>query len=122
MTAQLLYEIAEPAYANPDVVARFDTIRLDEDGPDRVRITGVRGEPAPADTKVCINHLGGFRNTMTFVLTGLDVEAKAALVERSLVRRPRRRGGVRRVDVDLARTDQPDATTPTQRAPACGSP
>ncbi|HEY1282297.1 MAG TPA: acyclic terpene utilization AtuA family protein, partial [Acidimicrobiales bacterium] len=45
VTAQLLYEIQSPAYANPDVVTRFDTIRLDEVGADRVRISGVRGEP-----------------------------------------------------------------------------
>jgi hypothetical protein len=84
VTAQLLYEIAGPAYANPDVVARFDTIRLDDDGPDRVRISGVRGEPAPPTTKVCINYVGGFRNSVTFVLTGLDVDAKADLARRSL--------------------------------------
>ena len=52
VTAQLLYEIQSPAYANPDVVTRFDTIRLDEVGPDRVRIAGVRGEPAPPTAKV----------------------------------------------------------------------
>ncbi len=84
VTAQLLYEIAEPAYANPDAVARFDTIRLEQAGPDRVRISGVRGEPAPPELKVCINYAGGFRNAMTLVLTGLDAPAKAALVERSV--------------------------------------
>ena len=47
VTAQLLYEITGPRYAGPDVVARFDTIRLDDDGADRVRISGVRGEPPP---------------------------------------------------------------------------
>jgi hypothetical protein len=84
ITAQLLYEIAEPAYANPDATARFDTIRLEPVGPDRVRVSGVRGEPPPPDLKVCINYAGGFRNAMTLVLTGLDVEEKAALVERSV--------------------------------------
>jgi hypothetical protein len=84
VTAQLLYEIAGPRYVNPDVVARFDTIALAEEAPDRIRIAGVRGEPAPADLKVCINYLGGFRNSMTFVLTGLDIEEKAALVEETL--------------------------------------
>ena len=47
VTAQLLYEIGPPAYANPDVVTRFDTLALDQVGPDRVRISGTRGEPAP---------------------------------------------------------------------------
>jgi len=84
VTAQLLYEIAGARYPNPDVVARFDTIRLDEDGPDRVRISHARGEPAPPTTKVAINHFGGWRNTTTFALTGLDIEAKAELAARTL--------------------------------------
>jgi hypothetical protein len=87
VTAQLLYEIAGPEYANPDAVARFDTIRLDEAGSDRVRVSGVRGEPPPGELKVCINYAGGFRNSMTLLLTGLDAREKAALVERALRRR-----------------------------------
>ncbi|TDB77219.1 DUF1446 domain-containing protein, partial [Actinomadura sp. KC216] len=81
VTAQLLYEIGGPSYAGPDVTARFDTIELAQDGPDRVRIGGVRGLPPPPSTKVCLNHLGGHRNEMTFVLTGLGAEAKADLVK-----------------------------------------
>ena len=59
-------------------------------GPDRVRLSGHPRRPAPPDVKVCLNLLGGWRNSMTFVLTGLDIEAKAALTVRSLGRRPRR--------------------------------
>jgi hypothetical protein len=77
VTAQLLYEIAEPAYANPDVVARFDTISLEQEAPDRARISGVRGEPPSGRLKVALNRIGGWRNTMTLGITGLDVEAKA---------------------------------------------
>lgn len=77
VTAQLLYEIDGPAYANPDVIARFDTIRLSQVGVDRVAITGVRGEPAPVQLKVAMNYLGGFRNSMTIVLTGRDAARKA---------------------------------------------
>ncbi|MDL4816991.1 acyclic terpene utilization AtuA family protein [Actinomadura opuntiae] len=84
VTAQLLYEIGAPAYAGPDVTTRFDTVRLAEDGPDRVRISGVEGSPPPATTKVCLNHLGGHRNEMTFVLTGLGIEAKAAFARAQL--------------------------------------
>lgn len=73
VTAQLLYEIAEPAYRNPDATARFDTIRLEPAGPDRVRVSEVRGEPPPPELKLCINYAGGFRNSMTLVLVGLDV-------------------------------------------------
>ena len=110
VTAQLLYEIDKPAYANPDVVARFDTIRLEQAGPDRVRISGVRGEPAPSTVKVCLNYLGGFRNQMAFVLTGLDIEGKAALVERTL-RSMVDESKFDALDIDLARTDKPDAAT-----------
>ncbi|HEU4674798.1 MAG TPA: acyclic terpene utilization AtuA family protein [Motilibacteraceae bacterium] len=84
VTAQLLYEIGAPAYPGPDVVAHFDTIALEQQGPDRVRISGVRGTPPPADLKVSVSILGGFRNTLTLVLTGLDLDAKAALVQRQL--------------------------------------
>ncbi|MEU8106167.1 acyclic terpene utilization AtuA family protein [Nonomuraea muscovyensis] len=84
VTAQLVYEIAGPRYPGPDVVARFDTIVLSDDGPDRVRVSGVRGEPPPGTLKVAVNYLGGYRNAMTLVLTGLDVEAKARLAEEAI--------------------------------------
>jgi hypothetical protein len=84
VTAQLLYEISGPAYAGPDVVARFDTVELTDDGPDRVRISGVRGEPPPPTAKVCLNALGGHRNEVTFVLTGARIEAKAAFAQAQL--------------------------------------
>jgi Acyclic terpene utilisation family protein AtuA len=109
VTAQLLYEIDGPRYLNPDVVARFDTIRLEDDGKDRVRISGVRGEPAPPTVKVCLNYLGGYRNTMTFVLTGMDVEEKAALVRRALFAALGGESAFAAVDVELVRTDRPDA-------------
>ncbi|GAA0846272.1 DUF1446 domain-containing protein [Streptosporangium amethystogenes subsp. fukuiense] len=84
VTAQLLYEIASPRYLGPDVVARFDTIRLEQQGPDRVRVSGVRGEAPPSTLKVAVNYLAGYRNTMTLVLTGLDVEAKARLAQEAI--------------------------------------
>jgi Acyclic terpene utilisation family protein AtuA len=84
VTAQLLYELGGPAYANPDVTARFDTIELSDAGPDRVRISGVRGARPPERLKVALNYLGGFTNTMTLVLTGLDLEAKSDLALRTL--------------------------------------
>jgi hypothetical protein len=84
VTAQLLYEIAGPLYPNPDVTARFDTIRVEQEGPDRVLVHGIKGEPPPPTTKVCINYFGGYKNSMTFVLTGLDIEEKAGLAEKTL--------------------------------------
>ncbi|WP_139805373.1 acyclic terpene utilization AtuA family protein [Mycobacterium intermedium] len=109
VTAQLLYEITGARYANPDVTARMDSIELSDDGPDRVRISGVVGEPPPPTLKVSLNSIGGFRNSMTFVLTGLDIEAKAELVrqqlESSLTVKPAE------LEWNLARTDRPDADT-----------
>lgn len=109
VTAQLLYEIGGARYANPDATLRVDSIELTGDGPDRVRISGVKGEPPPPTLKVSLNGLGGFRNEVTFVLTGLDIEAKAELVrhqlESSLPVKPAE------LEWTLARTDHPDADT-----------
>ncbi|TDW18265.1 acyclic terpene utilization AtuA family protein [Kribbella kalugense] len=82
--AQLLYEITGARYAGPDVTTRLDTIELSADGPDRVRISGVQGEPPPPTYKVSLNSVGGFRNEVDFVLTGLQLEQKAELVQRQL--------------------------------------
>ncbi|MBZ5735970.1 DUF1446 domain-containing protein [Nocardioides sp. TRM66260-LWL] len=84
VTAQLVYEIQSQRYLHPDVTTRLDTVRLDADGPDRVRVHGVVGEPAPPTLKVCVNELGGWRNSLELVLTGLDVEAKAEWVRAQL--------------------------------------
>jgi hypothetical protein len=114
VTAQLLYELGEPAYANPDVVAHFGTLRLDPDGPDRVRISGTRGSPPPDTLKVALNYLGGYRNTMTMVLTGLDIEDKAARAETMLFDLLGGQERFAETDVRLIRTDRPDAPTNEQ--------
>ncbi|WP_068271076.1 acyclic terpene utilization AtuA family protein [Aldersonia kunmingensis] len=110
--AQLMYEIQSARYAGPDVTARLDTISLSSDGPDRVLVSGVRGEAPPPQLKVSLNSIGGFRNEMTFVLTGLDIEAKAELARKQLeswlTDRPAE------LDWTLARLDRPDAETEEQ--------
>jgi hypothetical protein len=110
--AQLMYEIQSARYAGPDVTARLDSIELGQDGPDRVLISGVTGEAPPPRLKVSLNTLGGFRNEMEFVLTGLDIEAKAALAQRQLESwlpvRPAE------LSWTLARLDRPDAETEEQ--------
>ncbi|SCE73015.1 Protein of unknown function (DUF1446) [Micromonospora viridifaciens] len=106
VTAQLLYEVGGPAYLGPDVVTRLDTVRLSPDGPDRVRVNGVRGTPPPDTLKVGVNNLGGFRNSMTFVLCGLDIPAKAALVRGQVEEAVSKEG----LEFVLARTDHRDAT------------
>ncbi|MFE7574088.1 acyclic terpene utilization AtuA family protein [Streptomyces sp. NPDC057521] len=112
VTAQLLYETGGARYAGPDVTARLDTVRLTQEGPDRVRISGVRGEAPPPTLKAGLTRLGGWRNEVVFVLTGLDIEAKAALVRHqfadAFARAGREPGEVR---WELARTDRPDADT-----------
>ncbi|OBG28549.1 acyclic terpene utilization AtuA family protein [Mycobacterium sp. 852002-51057_SCH5723018] len=86
VTAQLLYEIGDPAYLNPDVIAHLDSASLTDLGNDRVQITGVRGSAPPATTKVAITAVGGWENSVLLALTGVDLDAKARLVERSLHR------------------------------------
>ncbi|KUN69778.1 exopolyphosphatase [Streptomyces canus] len=108
VTAQLLYETQGARYAGPDVTARLDTVRLTQDGPDRVRISGVHGEAPPSTLKVGLNRLGGFRNEVAFVLTGLDIEAKAALVREQMEPALAKAAEAR---WDLVRTDRPDAGT-----------
>ncbi|MFD8632604.1 acyclic terpene utilization AtuA family protein [Streptomyces sp. NPDC059656] len=108
VTAQLLYETQGVRYLGPDVTARLDTVRLSGDGPDRVRISGVRGEAPPDTLKVGVTRIGGWRNEVVFVLTGLDIEAKAALVRAQLSEALE---GVAEVAWTLSRTDHEDAGT-----------
>jgi hypothetical protein len=110
VTAQLLYETSGARYAGPDVTARIDTARLAQDGPDRVRISGVRGEEPPPTLKVGLNRIGGWRNEVVFVLTGLDIEAKARLVKEQLAEAF---ADSPPADVrwELSRTDRADART-----------
>jgi hypothetical protein len=84
VTAQLLYEVGAPQYLNPDVVALLDTVSLDEVGTDRVAVTGTRGTPPPPTTKVAITGLGSWRNSTSVVLTGLEIDAKADLLEQAV--------------------------------------
>src|SRR6266581_3377191 len=106
VTAQLLYEIGGPRYLNPDVTARFDTIRLDQVGPDRVGLSGVRGEPPPADLKVSLNYAGGYRNSMILAIEGRDIAAKAALAEQAIWARVNGgKAAFETADVELAGSD-----------------
>jgi hypothetical protein len=109
VTSQLLYEIGGPEYLGPDVTTRFDTIRLEQLGPDRVRMSGIRGEPPPPTLKVCLNRSGGFRNDLRMGLTGLDIEAKARLIEQTFWEAcPHAPEDFAQVTTRLIRTDRED--------------
>jgi len=115
VTAQLVYEVQSTLYLGPDVTTDLASIRLDAEGPDRVRVSGVRGTPPPERLKVCVNELGGWRNQMEFVLTGLDIEAKAAWIRTQLDDRLatqyRDSGAPASVDWSLGAHPVPDADT-----------
>ncbi|ORB76721.1 acyclic terpene utilization AtuA family protein, partial [Mycobacterium timonense] len=108
VTAQLLYEVGPPPYVNPDVVAHFDTLEIQAESTDRVRVTGTKGSAPPPTLKVAMNYIGGYRNTMTMVLTGLDIEDKAAWAVDELFDILGGRDRFDDVDVQLLRYDKPD--------------
>ena len=114
VTAQLVYEVGGPTYLGPDVSTRLDTMTLTQEGPDRVAITGVVGEPPPATTKVCLNSLGGFRNSVEFLLTGLDIPEKAELIQRQMESALAAGTVPETVEWQLERTDTPDPATQAQ--------
>jgi acyclic terpene utilization AtuA family protein len=110
VTAQLLYEIGGTRYLNPDVTVRLDTVRLEQQGPDRVRLSGTQGEPPPDTLKVAMTALGPYRQSVTFAIPGDQVAEKAAMAVRGLQNAVGGFGQFADVNVRLVRTDQPDAT------------
>jgi len=80
ISEQLVYEMGSPSYVAPDCVARFDTIRLAPDGENRVRVSGIRGAPAPEKLKVSISFAQGYRAFGRLMITGPDALAKARAV------------------------------------------
>ena len=106
VTAQLLYEINSPAYVNPDVIAHFDTLKIEEVEKDKVYVSGCRGSSPPNKHKVCINLAGGFRNGMEIILTGLDIEDKAKVFTDALFNSVGGRKQFDEVSIQLHRTDK----------------
>jgi hypothetical protein len=88
VTAQLLYELGEPTrYLTPDVIADFTSIRLEQVGPDRVRVSGVVGVPPTDSYKVSISTLDGWGTTAQLTVGGPDAPAKARLTADILLAR-----------------------------------
>ena len=106
VTAQLLYEINSPAYVNPDVIAHFDTLKIEEVEKDKVYVSGCRGSSPPDKHKVCMNLAGGFRNGMEIILTGLDIEDKAKVFTDALFNSVGGRKQFDEVSIQLHRTDK----------------
>jgi hypothetical protein len=109
VTAQLLYEISTPAYLNPDVIAHFDSLSIEQVGDDRVRVSGVRGSNPPPTHKVCINTAAGYKNGIEILLTGLDIEEKAEIFLDTFFDSLGGREQFDKVETQLIRTDNPDA-------------
>jgi hypothetical protein len=118
VTAQLLYEIQSTRYLGPDVTTLLDTIQLEQEGRDRVAVTGVRGEAPPARLKVAVNELGGYRNTVEFVLTGLDIDAKADWV-REQMEAAFAASGAAPSSVTWSRTSVPHPDAVTEESASC---
>ena len=108
ITAQLLYEISTPEYYNPDVIAHFDSIKLEQAGDDRVRITGCKGSSPPETHKVCINTIGPCKQTVEVLLTGLDIEKKAEVYLDSIFHNLGGREQFDDIDIQLIRSDKAD--------------
>ncbi len=91
VTEQLLYEMGDPAnYITPDCVVDFTSIRLDQVGPDRVAVTGVKGRPATDSLKVSISYLYGYKAVGTLVYAWPDALAKAQKADQVVRERLRR--------------------------------
>ena len=111
VTAQLLYEISSPAYVNPDVIAHFDTLKIEEVEKDKVHVSGCRGSSPPKDHKVCINLAGGNRNGMEIILTGMNIEDKAKVFTDTLFNSVGGKDQFDEVFIELHRTDKENPST-----------
>jgi len=93
VSEQLLYEMGNPReYITPDCVADFTTIRLEQAGANRVRVSGIRGRAATDMLKVSIAYAAGFKAVGTLVYVWPEAYAKAREADRVLRARLERLG------------------------------
>lgn len=87
---QLLYEVSDPAdYIVADVRCDFTRVRLEQVGPDRVRVSGARGRPPTDSYKVCLTLDGGWRAIAYQPIIGEDAADKAERQAQALFARGR---------------------------------
>jgi hypothetical protein len=90
---QLLYELGDPRnYITPDCVANFTSIQLADDGPDRVRVTGIRGGPRPPSLKLSISYSKGWKAIGTLVYSWPQAMEKARAADQIVRERLQRLG------------------------------
>ncbi|GAB2842447.1 DUF1446 domain-containing protein [Actinocorallia aurea] len=106
VTAQIVYEIQGPEYLNPDVTVHLEGVRLRQDGPDRVAVSGTTGSAPPPTTKVALFAATGHQIVMTAYLTGLRIAEKHALLAAQI--RAMAAPGVEEIDVTLLGTASAD--------------
>ena len=111
VTAQLLYEISSPKYLSPDVIAHFDSLKIEDLGDDKVFISNVKGSPPTNKHKACINLAGGYKNSMELIVTGLDIEEKAKIFTDELFRSLGGKDEFDDVSIQLIRTDKEEPLT-----------
>jgi hypothetical protein len=93
VTEQLLYEIGDPrSYITPDCIADFNTIHLEQQAPNRVRFSGIKGRPATEFYKVSISYSGGHKAMGTLVYAWPDAYKKAKAADCILRERMARMG------------------------------
>ena len=129
VSEQLLYEMGTPQYLAPDCIARFDSIRLTQDGPDRVKVSGIVGEPPPEKLKVSVSFSHGYRAFGRLIVSGPDTLAKAEKVAEIVLgerRRPRPLRGHRHPVRGLERHATRRSPTPSRARSSsrwrCGTP
>ena len=111
VTAQLLYEISSPKYLSPDVIAHFDSLKIEDLGDDKVFISNIKGSPPTNKHKACINLAGGYKNSMELIVTGLDIEEKARIFTDELFRSLGGKDEFDDVSIQLIRTDKEEPLT-----------
>ena len=87
---QMVYEIGDPqAYWLPDVRCDFSEVRIEQTGPDRVRLSGAKGSVSPSSYKACLTWQNGYRGGHLFGFYGIDAELKAQVFAQAALERSR---------------------------------